>query len=343
MTLSFTLGSRDDDAGIRRLLATNPVPGTIQLRYEREPDYFAGCAAMGPFTQVLVAKDDDRVVGVACRAIRPMYINGQREDIGYLGQLRVDHHYRGRFLVLRGFRLLRELHDDGRTRSYVTTIIEGNAEAEGVLVHRARGVMPRYRRLGTLVTLALETYRPYKPYRAHRAYDVLSFLQKEAPTRQFFPAGDYHGDFVAIERNGEIAGAAALWDQRAYKQTIIHDYSRAMRVARPLYNAFASLTGRATLPPRGTALQSAYGSFFCVANDDAEVARDLIRALLAEAHARGLTHLLLGFSDADPLLPVARTFRHVAYPAGIYTVGWDDGDIHDRLDKRPPHLELATL
>jgi len=177
---------------------------------------------------------------------------------------------------------------------------------------------------------------------------ILAFLHREGPKRQFFPAYDsYDGDFVVVEREGQIAGVATLWDQRAYKQTIIDRYSPALHVVRPLYNAFASLTGRATLPPRGTALKSAYGSFFCVSNDDAEIARTLIRSLLAKARERGLNHLLLGFSDTDPLFQVARTFRHVAYPAGIYTVGWDDGDFHDRLDnrldKRPPHLELATL
>ena len=170
MTVTFTLATREDDAQIRRLLASNPVPGPISLRYEREPDYFAGCDAMGPFTQVLVAKENHRVVGVACRAIRPLYINGQREDVGYLGQLRVDREYRGRFLVPRGFQLLRELHDDARTQGYVTTIIEGNAEAEGILVHRPRGVMPRYRRLGTLVTLALATYPSYPSYSSYSSY-----------------------------------------------------------------------------------------------------------------------------------------------------------------------------
>ena len=85
--ISFDLATRADDAGIRHLLATNPLPGRIRVRFEREPSYFDGC---DDGTQVLVARDGARVVGVACRSIRKLYINGVVEDIGYLGQLRVD-------------------------------------------------------------------------------------------------------------------------------------------------------------------------------------------------------------------------------------------------------------
>jgi hypothetical protein len=79
-------------------------------------------------------------------------------------------------------------------------------------------------------------------------------------------------------------------------------------------------------------------------NDDPAIARELIVRLLGEARERGLDHLLVGFAESDPLLPEARTFRHVAYPAGIFTVAWDDGnDFHDRLDARPRYLEIASL
>jgi hypothetical protein len=97
------------------------------------------------------------------------------------------------------------------------------------------------------------------------------------------------------------------------------------------------------LPKPGTMLRFAYASFFCVVNDDPEVARELIVQLLAAARERGLDHLLLGFTESDPLLRVAQAFRHVAYPAGVYTVGWDGDRFHDDLDARPRYLDIASL
>ena len=360
--VAFSIATREDDAGIRRLLSSNPIPGKIRIRYEREPDYFAGCATMGT-TQVLVARADERVIGVACRAIRPMFINGERAEVGYLGQLRVDPNFHGRWLVLRGFRKLHELHRQSPPRGYVTTIIEGNDEAEGVLVRRARGPMPRYRKIDRLLTLALPTAKAAAAAAAGKAaaaaaalQDVVAFLQREGRRRNFFPVyeersfsdGTTRGfdpkDFVVVERDGAITGVAGLWDQRAFKQSIVDAYDPLTRVARPIYNTAARVLRRATLPKPGTALRFAYGSFFCAMNDDPIIARELIVRLLALARSRGLDHLLVGFAESDPLLATARSFRHVAYPAGIFTVAWDDGhDFHDGLDARPRYLEIASL
>src|SRR5256885_6338965 len=123
MTGSIALATPEDDASIRALLARSPVPGPITVTYRREPNYFAGCDALGPFHQVLVARDREEVVGLACRVVRPMFINGEAEQVGYLGQLRVDGPHRGRWFVSRGFSFLRQLHEDGRTAAYITTII----------------------------------------------------------------------------------------------------------------------------------------------------------------------------------------------------------------------------
>jgi hypothetical protein len=356
--VAFEIATRADDAGIRRLLSANPIPGKIRIRYEREPDYFAGCATMGA-TQVLVARADAQVVGVACRSIRPMFINGEPAPVGYLGQLRVDPQFRGRWLVLRGFRKLHELHRQSPPRGYVTTIIEGNDEAEGVLVRRARGPMPRYRKLDRLMTLALPAAgrTNTKVTRSERSLaDIVAFLQREGRRKNFFPVYDETSfvdgttrgfdpkDFIVLERDGAIAGVAGLWDQSAYKQSIVDAYDPLTRAARPFYNTAAKLLHRATLPKPGTALRFAYGSFFCATGDDAAIARELITQLLSAAQVRHCDHLLLGFTETDPLLAVARTFRHVAYAAGIYTVAWDDGtDFHDGLDARPRYLEIASL
>lgn len=355
--VAFDLATREDDPGIRRLLSANPVPGRIRIRYEREPDYFAGCATMGT-TQVLVARADDQVVGVACRSTRPMYINGECADVGYLGQLRVDARFRGRWLVLRGFRKLHDLHRQSPPRGYVTTIIEGNDEAEGVLVRLARGPMPRYRKLDRLITLALPAAGAARVDVAPPApplAEIVAFLQSEGRRKNFFPVyeersfsdGTTRGfdpkDFIVIQRAGSILGVAGLWDQSSYKQSIVDAYDPLTRAARPFYNTAAKLLHRAALPKPGTALRFAYGSFFCVRDDDAAIAHSLIGSLLAAARERRFDHLLLGFAESDPLLVAARTFRHVAYPAGIYTVAWDDGTFHDELDARPRYLEIASL
>ncbi|HXV42038.1 MAG TPA: hypothetical protein VEC96_03165, partial [Anaerolineae bacterium] len=164
MEFVFDLATPADEPAIRRLLASNPVPGRVTVTYEREPDYFLGCGTMGRFCQVLVARHQatGEVAAVASRSTRPLFVNGQVEEVGYIGQLRVDERFRGRWLVSAGFRFFHQLHADGRVAGYLTTIIEGNTEAQGILVDRARRHFPVYREIDRLCTLAIILRKPVK-------------------------------------------------------------------------------------------------------------------------------------------------------------------------------------
>lgn len=325
--ISFALATASDDAGIRRLLATNPMPGRIRVRFEREPSYFAGCDAG---TDVLVARDEDAVVGVACRSIRQLYMNGAIEEIGYLGQLRVDRAYRGQLLTARGYRVMRDLHEQRPARGYFTTIVDGNAQAEGVLVRRSRGVMPRYRFVERLHTLAIHA-RPASA-RPDEARD--GDRQAEAGrTCNLFPAYEARGETITVD-----GGSAALHDQRAIKQTVIDGYDRTLALARPVYN----LLGRFRLPRPNSVVNHAYATHFRA--EDAHAASELIAAILERAAQCGLDHVLFGFTETDPFLSVARRFRPIEYLSSIYTVAFDDGDdFHDRLLARPRALDISAL
>jgi hypothetical protein len=361
MTAVIELATAGHDAAIRALLARNSMPGRISLTYRRDPDYFQGCSAMGPFYQVLVACEGSEIAGLACRAVRRAFVNGREQPIGYLGQLRVDAPHRGRWFVPRGFRFLHELHADGRTSAYLTTIVEGNPAATGVLVNHPRPGMPRYRFVDRLHTLALMTRRG-KPTRNVRAAsnedlpEIVKFLRAEGPRRQFFPAlsvddfatdvmrGLRIEDFLLATHKGALAGVCALWDQSGYKQTVVDRYDSLLSRLRPLYNLAAPTLRRPPLPPPGSALRTAHASFLVVKNDDRVVLDALLGAARAAAHERGMDYLVAGFSERDPQLSRARRFAHIPYRSDIYTVAWDDGaDFHDRLDGRPCYLDPATL
>src|SRR5689334_2856528 len=134
-SLGFELASERDDPGLRRLLRENPLPGSISLSFEREPNYFNAAEIEGPFHQTIVAREVDSGEVIACgnRAIRPLFLNGEVRDIGYMGQLRVRSDYgRGLYLargLTGGFRKYHELHADGRVPFYLMSVIEDNLPA----------------------------------------------------------------------------------------------------------------------------------------------------------------------------------------------------------------------
>ncbi len=356
-----------DDAAIRSLLRRESMPGRIRVTFEREPNFWQGCHVTGEDCRVPVAREpgSSEIVGLACRSTRKVFVNGKAQRLGYLGQLRVDSRFRGQWLVSRGFSKLKLLHDADPLPAYLVSIVEDNREATGILVqHRRRG-FPTFHAVADFRTLAILVQRgrlprlsdiSISPARADELGELAAFLNLHGSQRQFssiWTTGEFARLFdfgLAVEdlrvarRAGRIVGVAGLWDQSAYKQTIVHGYSGWLRLVAPLYNMSAPWLGRNKLPSPGEKLKSAYASPFCIANNDLDVCHDLLREVLMVAESRELRTLLIGFDCRDPLLAATRDYRHIAYPSRIYLAEWPNGvSVHEQLDRRPAYVDIATL
>jgi hypothetical protein len=367
MQINLDFADPRDDASIRRLVKRQPVPGRITVAFEREPDFSLGCAVTGDDCRILVARtaEDGEVVGVACRSARHVFVNGREQRLGYLGQLRVDERFRGRWLVSRGFSLLRQLHDVDPVPAYLISIIGGNPEATAVLVEKRRKSFPSFHEVADYCTLAIDAHRPkaplvcdacISPADPNQLAEVADFLRTHGKRRQFFPVWNEEAlhnltalglrtkDLRTARRGKEIVGVIGLWDQSAYKQTVVRGYSGWLKAAAPLWNSSAGWFGRSALPRPGEKLLSAYAGLICVANDDAAVFGGLLREIYNLASLRGFSYLLVGLDARDPFLPVAKAYAHVFYPSRFYLAEWSDGGhLHEQLDRRPVSVDAATL
>jgi hypothetical protein len=370
----FELASAADDADLRRVLAETPMPGPITVTFQREPSYFDAAVVEGDFRQVLACRDGNNgpIVGFGARAIDERYVNGRPEPVGYLSGLRLLEAHRNLGLVARGYAYLRRLHEDGRTRLYVTTIAAGNEQAIRLLTSGRAG-LPAYHFAGRYHTMALPIGRgrryvgaqdsprgandvQVRPARPDDLPDVLAFLQAVGPGRQLFPryqAGDFFNpsgalrdlaayDLLLAFRAGKLVGTLGAWDQAGFKQTIVAGYGSYLRWLRGLYNCWAGLRGRPRLPQPGQALRYLTAALPVVAGDDAVVFKALVDALLCRTPAA--EYLLIGLAEGDPLLAVLRSYRGVCYTTNVYLVCWQDGDeLRASFDGRPLYLELGSL
>jgi hypothetical protein len=261
--------------------------------------------------------------------------------------------------------LLRRLHEEDPVPAYLTSIIGGNAEATGVLVDRPRKFFPRFHPVAGYSTLALDVRRRKAPLACAASIEagdsdsveeIASFLRTYGARRQFFPVwtatrlrelkdlGLSIEDLRIARRNRKIVGVMGLWDQSAYKQTVVQGYSGWMKAVAPLWNSSAALLGRNPLPRPGEELHSVYAALLCVAGDDSNIFAGLLREIYNLAAARGFDYLLLGMDARDLLLPVARGYTHVPYPSRFYLAAWSDGGhLHEQLDQRSTCVDAATL
>lgn len=372
MDFYYDLAGPEDDLALRRLIAETPMPGDLTSSFEREPGYFLGCSTMGHFCQVIVARCEEtgEVAGMLCRACTPRFVNGRVEEVGYLTQLRVAQKYQGRHLLRGGKPFFMQCHADGRVRGYFLVAAAGNPAAHAAFMGRESEGFPTLRPLDSIATLGIIVGRQRRqslpagvslePGHPDVLSDVVAFLQREGARKQLFPCyreedfissgltRDAHLEDMAVAwRDGQIVGTAGLWDQSAYKQTVIRGYHGSLRWLRPLYNIALRGMGAQPLPQPGERLNFAWVSFICVADDDAEVFDALLHRIYNRAVERGYAYLMLGFSERDALLAVARRFRHITYRSRIYVFDLDPAGpaagFAASLDNRPCYVEVAQL
>jgi hypothetical protein len=362
----FAAACAGDDADIRRLLRENPMAGTISVSLEREPVYFADAGLSGETRQTIIARDQGRIVCTGSCAIRQRFVNGEPRRVGYLAGLRLDASHAGRFdIVRRGYEYFRELQTGAAADFYFTSIAADNIRARKILERGLPG-MPRYEFIGEFVTALIPTGRSQcKQARTERiedsgqrSEDRRGFLTPAA-ARQFQfapcwtaenisalrPLGLKPEDFHFVRDRESIVARAALWDQRAFKQTVIRGYAPALALARPLLNLAAQFTGGIRLPDVGESLAHAFVSHLAVAPDQPEALAKLIAMLRAVAARRGIEMLTMGFAANDPLLPIVQNhFRLREYRSRLYVVHWADcGGTARELDARILAPEAAWL
>jgi len=362
MRFRFQLAGSEHEAGLRRILAEEAMPGAIRLAYTREPDFFAGLALEGPFTQAFVALEQGEPVAMGTRAVRTLLVNGAPEAVGYLGGLRARPRVRGHLGLSRGYAILKQEHQDGRCQGYLSTILEDNEAARSLLT-AGRSGLPTYRDLGGLwshLLLVKRSQQPVPGVRRAEAEDlarVLTFLAEHGPERQFFPAlaaEDFgqpwlHGlrveDFWLLERGGTLRALLAVWDQRSRRQFRVQGYAPWLRVLRPGINPILRLGGLAPLPAPGRAIALAQAAFLRVAGDAPGDLQALLRGTLASLAGGDLMGLAIVLHERDPLRPAVKGFLNLAIRSRLYGVGWEDASPwFQALDpSRVPYLDATLL
>jgi len=358
----------DDDPEIRRLLRTSAFAGQVSLSLEREPDSALAASIEGDVHETIVARDGATgiLAGTVGRAVRDVYLNGERSRIGYLGQLRIDPRFRHRRALLRaGFDFCRR---SAVSPISLAAVVADNVPARRLLSRHAPG-WPRFEPVDTLVSLAIPVARRRDGAiaRTHgldllpgsSAYldDIVACIERHGRGFQFFPRwkrSDFDSprtrglkpeDFTLAVRDGQVVACLACWDQRPFKQAIVRGYSTRLARWRGLLNACAPLTGLPRLPAVGEALQFAYLSHAGFDEEDERTAIALIDGACRQARARGLEYIVLGLSGRSRILhAVKHAFPHRAYESVLYVAFWPEGEaLAASLDQRPSNPELAIL
>jgi len=342
LSTRFAVATRADEAAIRRLLRENPMRGAVSVGFQREPDYFAGAGLAGGEDQTIVAHSDSRLVCMGRCTRRECWLDGAARSVGYLAELRLDVTARGRFGILReGYEFFHSLQRDLPADLYFTSIAADNERARRLLENGARG-LPSYRFLAELDTLLLAVRRRalkaklcIESATPARVPDLIRVLNEHGRRRQLAAVwtaenlrvlenqGLPLGRFLLALEGGEVIACGALWDQRAFRQTVIHGYSRPLAIARPFVNAASRIVGTPRLPRPGSTLAHAFLSPLAFAEGREAMLPDFLAAFCPLAKRLGVEFLTLALPATDPRLPALRqSFSTRTWRSRLYRVCW---------------------
>lgn len=335
----FTQATADDEAEIRRMLRENPMLGRIPVSFEREPDGLGGPHLTGERRCIILARDhaDGPAVGLCERIVRPGFIDGEKRMLPYLGALRISQSHRRRIAILRGgFAALRDVKRSDEWPVALTSIADDNAPARRLLTAGVAG-LPTYRRVGGFVTLIV---RPQRSARIRGIREIepdgyselAKFLDEQMRGRQFSTRWSVEnlrsleGATYLVTHDGtELIGCVSLWDQRPFRQTVVHGYPGLLSAVRPAINFVGAAFGSPRLPRPGTAVRQAFLSHLAAKDDDPEIALNLVMAALDLAARRGLDAAVIGVpADHAWRKVIERQFRNMQYATTLYGVSWPD-------------------
>jgi hypothetical protein len=364
----FELASPEDDAELRTRMAQDWMEGNIAVSFRREPSYFRGCRLQGDATDVIKCVDSltGGIVGLGSRSTLLAYIDGKPRRIGYLSDLRSAPAYRGRTLLARGFRFLRELHMRDPVPFYYSVIYEGNQRAFDNLIG-ARAGLPVFRDIGRILTPAIHLDFPrsaarlpgVETVRASRAQlrEIVEFLNTEQARKQLAPVyreSDFVDgrfaeirpeDFFLAIAGGRIVGTLAAWDQARVRQTHVERYSRPLSWLRPLYNVAARFSALKPLPRPGERIPYVYLACLAAKDDDVSLFRCLLRSAY-NALRRGPWHYAIaGLHERDPLAAALTEYRRIPAAGRLFAVSYpQDGNSEPaRLGAGSIYLEAGSL
>lgn len=367
---TFEVVGPEEDTALRTLLRDTAMPGDVALTFQREPSFFAAERAGNVDSQIMVVRDtaSGQVAGVACRAFRQVYVDGLARLCGYLSNLRGIPDLRGGTVLARAYRYLKDLHADGRTPYYLTTILDDNVSARDLLTSGRAG-LPAYHPWGGITTYLLPLYgRKRKPGREDDAIirdphgalldaaaDCLAAFNSRHQFGPVYTCDDLSAvtpllpDFLldnlyVYQRDGAVTATLGVWDQSGFKQTVVAGYADRYRLARPLSSLGARLGLSPRLPRVGESLRHVHAALVSHAPGHESDLEALLDMAVREWSGRGYVYLAAGAHERSDLNALLDGRAAMRLRSSLYLVYWEDM-LTCPLPSRDmvPFVEIATL
>ncbi|TNF26562.1 MAG: hypothetical protein EP329_21000 [Deltaproteobacteria bacterium] len=362
----FRRATLDDNEALVALAAACPMKAAMTLCVHRAPDFFALNRVQGDPWVVFVAEDPRAgVIGCVAGAVRHVWLRGRPKSVMYTVDFKLRPDFRGRGLA---DRLLRMGWPECEAREVPSLmgILAGNAPIERRLLNPPEGI-PKPARLGTvrvysLLLPGLTLSRPSRRIRVRRAGpadlpEMLALWERVGRSREGAPVLDASAfdafldrapglslsDYLLAFRGDRLVGSVGVWNQDAFKETVVLDYRATVSAVRRAHNLVARPLGWPALPERGAPLKALHIVHPFVPGSDPAALTALLHHARRECVGQGASLLELGLDPHDPLVRALRPFPHIGVDVNCFLTA-DPGSSELPVPGPGPfHFETALV
>jgi len=350
MSSRFRLASREDGAGILKIMESDVAKGDLQLLYTRRPNPFDSFKKESPKSVVGIYEDAGDIVGTIAGIPREMYIGGERRNVCYVTNMKraAD---RGGFLKWKD--AFDAMYDPLDSQVYYCSVVKENAGVLKMLKKKRKGMpyaveLDGYRTY--IISPTAPVRRPDSKLTFRRATEedseaVLQFLKTWGIRRNLFPAFDSLDgtkvptitDFYLLFDGDELVAVGALWDRSDSKQYVLKKCSGKMAFVRFL-NPVISLLGYIRLPKEGQQAAFTFLSFFFAKEDREDYYRTFlyyIRREVKKTHAM----FVLGTNDRNPKRAVLDKIRAISFDTTLCEIVMSEFRGAEKVEFDPTALE----
>lgn len=349
----FSIMTEADNREVLDLVNSTAIKGNIEISFTKGPDYLKVLKICADDVQAVIGKVNNKVEILGTRSLKKAYINGAKETLGYLSDLKISKNAKKIHALSDGFKFMKSLMDDNRAKLHIATIIEDNKQGKIALTWANKNPnIPNFYDLGIMNTYFILPLLPKfisKKVQIIRGTidildDIVEFLNTEGRKKQFFPIYTKEdflnlpnfnvNDFYVAIKNNVIIGVIAKWEQTPFKQVIIKKYNNKWKWIK-------KFTGK-ILPQENEQIKQFYLGFMAIKDND----NSIFEALLGKIHNdnRHYKYFSLILHSQDNLNRSLNKFLSIKYKSRLYITEFiKNEEIIKMIDDRIPYLELAGL
>jgi len=345
-----------DNPALRALTKLTPMDGTISLRIDRDPDFFALPRARGN-SVIFTARCEGQLIGCISASVHMAYIDGRPEKIAHINDLKVHPQFSGRRLAVELMSTMEKWLRGQEIDIALSLVADGNRRV--MVLAEGRHGTPKNTELGNfLVDQLLPT--PWLGRSARRfavqagpedLAEVDELLERSNRERNFSPViatgaesrnSLFHKTLIARD-GGKVIATITVEDTQNLRQNVLISLPPSYRAALAALRILALPVAKLKVPRLGEPLAILYARRIACAEGHEAALRGLLEAARVEAFQRNYSFVSVGLHDRDPLRLIVAGVPRLTFTSHLLAASLLSPDRNNLLRNRVPYEDFALL